>query len=44
MIAVLAGDLVARWIPPQWIKRAAGALFVVLGVMFLIQARAGQTP
>ncbi len=34
-LAVLGGDLVARTIPPQWIKRGAGAMFVVLGVMFL---------
>ena len=34
-LAVLGGDLVARTIPPLWIKRGAGAMFVVLGVMFL---------
>ena len=34
-IAVLAGDAVSRLIPPMWIRRGAGALFVVLGVLFL---------
>jgi putative Ca2+/H+ antiporter (TMEM165/GDT1 family) len=38
-LAVLGGDLVGRWFPPVWIKRAAGALFIVLGVLFLAQAR-----
>ena len=39
-IAVLAGEMLARTIPPVWIQRAAGALFVVLGLVFL--ARAGS--
>lgn len=34
-LAVLGGDLVARAIPPHWIRRGAGALFVVMGVSFL---------
>jgi Ca2+/H+ antiporter, TMEM165/GDT1 family len=37
-VAVLAGDAVARVIPPMWIKRAAGALFVVLGVLLIAKA------
>ncbi len=36
LIAVLAGDIVARYVPPVWIKRGAGALFVVLGVGMLM--------
>lgn len=39
-IAVLAGELVARHVPPVWIKRAAGALFIVLGIWTLAKARA----
>lgn len=39
-IAVLAGEMLARTIPPIWIQRAAGALFVVLGVVFLVRAGA----
>jgi putative Ca2+/H+ antiporter (TMEM165/GDT1 family) len=35
LLAVLGGDVVARTIPPQWIKRGAGVLFVVLGISFL---------
>jgi len=35
-IAVLAGDVVARYIPPVWIKRGAGALFVALGIGMLL--------
>ena len=34
-IAVLAGEAVSRVVPPIWIRRAAGALFLVLGVLFL---------
>ncbi len=35
-LAVLGGDLVARVIPPHWIRRGAGALFIVMGVLFLL--------
>jgi putative Ca2+/H+ antiporter (TMEM165/GDT1 family) len=35
-LAVLGGDIVARSVPPQWIRRGAGALFIVLGVWFLL--------
>jgi Ca2+/H+ antiporter, TMEM165/GDT1 family len=34
-LAVLAGEALTRVVPPVWIKRAAGALFIVLGVLFL---------
>ena len=34
-LAVTVGEALARTIPPVWIKRAAGALFIVLGVLFL---------
>ena len=40
-IAVAAGEGVSRLIPPVWTKRAAGALFVVLGVLMLWGTRAG---
>ena len=38
-IAVLAGDALGRVIPPVWLKRGAGALFIVLGIIFLITAK-----
>jgi Ca2+/H+ antiporter, TMEM165/GDT1 family len=31
LIAVLAGSLVARYIPPHHMQRAAGVLFLILG-------------
>jgi putative Ca2+/H+ antiporter (TMEM165/GDT1 family) len=37
-IAVLAGEAVARVVPPIWIKRAAGVIFLVLGVVYLVTA------
>ena len=35
--AVIAGEAVARAIPPIWLKRGAGALFVVMGLLFLLE-------
>lgn len=35
-MAVLAGDVVARHVSPIWIRRVAGALFVVLGASMLL--------
>ena len=40
-IAVLLGDVIARVIPPVWVKRAAGALFLVIGVFFLFERGEG---
>ncbi len=40
-IAVLAGEVVARHIPPIWIKRAAGVMFLALGTMMLISRADG---
>ncbi len=37
LIAVLAGEAVSRVIPPIWIRRAAGLLFLVLGALFLLR-------
>ncbi len=31
LLAVLAGGALARYVPPAWIQRAAGVLFLVLG-------------
>jgi putative Ca2+/H+ antiporter (TMEM165/GDT1 family) len=35
LIAVLVGDGLARLVSPLWLKRGAGAIFVVMGVLFL---------
>ena len=35
-IAVLAGEGISRLIPPIWLKRIAGAVFIVLGALFLL--------
>lgn len=37
-IAVLAGGLVGRYVPEVWVRRGAGALFIVIGVVFLLTA------
>jgi Ca2+/H+ antiporter, TMEM165/GDT1 family len=34
-IAVLLGGVVSRYVPAIWIKRAAGSVFIVLGVLYL---------
>ena len=35
-VAVLAGEAISRVIPAIWIRRGAGALFLVLGAVFLL--------
>lgn len=40
-IAVLAGELVSKHIPPVWIKRAAGTMFIILGSIYLYSTRPG---
>jgi putative Ca2+/H+ antiporter (TMEM165/GDT1 family) len=40
-IAVLAGEALSRVIPPVWLKRGAGALFIVLGIVFLLSRGEG---
>ena len=34
-VAVLVGEGVARLVPQVWLKRFAGGVFVVMGVLFL---------
>jgi putative Ca2+/H+ antiporter (TMEM165/GDT1 family) len=36
-IAVLAGGLVSRFVSPLWLRRIAGAVFIVLGLVFLLK-------
>lgn len=35
-IAVLVGGTVARLVPEVWIQRAAGASFIIMGVLILV--------
>jgi putative Ca2+/H+ antiporter (TMEM165/GDT1 family) len=39
-IAVLVGELATQVVPAVWLRRAAGSLFVLLGVYFLWSSRA----
>ena len=36
-IAVLGGDIVARYISPVWLRRVAGVAFLLLGATFLLK-------
>jgi putative Ca2+/H+ antiporter (TMEM165/GDT1 family) len=38
-IAVLAGEVVSKFVPPIWIKRAAGVVFIGLGILYLFGAK-----
>lgn len=35
-VAVVFGEAIARVIPPVWIRRAAGMVFLVLGALYLL--------
>ncbi len=35
-IGVVAGSALGNYLPLEWIKRAAGAVFIVIGVLMLI--------
>ena len=37
LIAVLAGEVISRYIPPQYIRRGAGAIFIVLGLLYVFR-------
>jgi putative Ca2+/H+ antiporter (TMEM165/GDT1 family) len=34
-LAVLGGEVVARMVPPAWIRRVAGVVFLAMGMLFL---------
>ena len=34
-LGVLAGDMVSRFVSPQVLKRIAGVIFIVLGVLYV---------
>ena len=35
-LAILAADLISRWVSPALVQKMAGVLFIVLGVVFLV--------
>jgi putative Ca2+/H+ antiporter (TMEM165/GDT1 family) len=35
VVGVMAGGLIARYVPEMWVRIAAGAGFVVIGIMLL---------
>jgi putative Ca2+/H+ antiporter (TMEM165/GDT1 family) len=37
LLAVLAGELISRYVPPQFLRRGAGVIFLVLGVLYLVR-------
>jgi Ca2+/H+ antiporter, TMEM165/GDT1 family len=37
LLAVVAGGVITRYIPPQYIRRGAGVLFILLGVLYLVR-------
>jgi len=37
LIAVLAGEIISRYIPPQYIRRGAGAIFIALGLLYIFR-------
>ena len=36
-IAVALGEGIGRFVSPMWLRRAAGAIFVVLGIVYLLK-------
>jgi putative Ca2+/H+ antiporter (TMEM165/GDT1 family) len=36
-VAVVGGEAIARVLPPIWLRRIAGAAFIVLGVLYLLR-------
>ena len=43
-LAVLLGEALSRALPAIWLKRGAGGLFVVLGILFLLAPRDARQP
>jgi putative Ca2+/H+ antiporter (TMEM165/GDT1 family) len=35
-LGVLVGEGVSRVVPPIWLRRIAGGIFIILGVLFLV--------
>lgn len=41
-VAVVAGAAVGKYVPEVWLKRAAGSMFIILGVLFLLSRPAAK--
>ncbi len=41
-IAVMVGEAASRLVPPRWIQRAAGLVFVIIGIVFLVRSLGGK--
>ena len=37
LIAVLAGEIISRYMPPMYLRRGAGVIFIVLGLLYLLR-------
>jgi putative Ca2+/H+ antiporter (TMEM165/GDT1 family) len=37
LLAVLAGEAISRSVPPSYLRRAAGVIFLVLGALYLFR-------
>lgn len=37
LLAVVAGELISRHVPPHYLRRGAGAIFIVLGLLYLFR-------
>ena len=37
LIAVLAGEVISRYVPLQYLRRGAGAIFIVLGLLYILR-------
>jgi Ca2+/H+ antiporter, TMEM165/GDT1 family len=37
-IAVIGGEAVGRVLPPVWLRRGAGAVFIALGLLYLLRS------
>jgi putative Ca2+/H+ antiporter (TMEM165/GDT1 family) len=37
LLAVLAGEIITRYVPEAYLRRGAGAIFILLGVLYLVR-------
>jgi putative Ca2+/H+ antiporter (TMEM165/GDT1 family) len=41
-VAVLAGEVICRYVPPIWLQRGAGVIFIGLGLLYLFSGGDGS--